>query len=888
MPDSPLIATKLVQPVYTELLARPRLYTLLDSGAGQPLTLVSAPPGFGKTMLVTGWIYARVRSPVAWLSLDDGDDQMHVFWRYLIAALQTVSPGLGDTALQLLAAPAPPAVESILATLINELVDLPDDLILVLDDYHQIQALEIHNSLVFLLDHMPRNFHLFLLTREDPPLGLARRRARRQMVEIRAGELRFSIQECGDFLRTAMGLQLSGEQVGRLERSTEGWIVGLQMAALSLQGADADAFFRGFSGDDRYITDYLIEEVLQIQPEEVRTFLLKTSILERMSDPLCTALVGSQGVTLAALERSNLFIVPLDTSRTWYRYHHLFADLLRQRLTAAYPAEEIARLRCAASTWFENHTYLQEAIRFAQQIPDMERVGRLLEEHAVDFYLHNELPQLAGLARTLPQAVRARHPWLCMAVAWALVATYQDPEEWLAEIERIYGAKAEAALSDSNLERDRRAALLEVLIARLQSPLHDYRTIPRDALLAIREQFDRLPPDQVCLFNTVSNLRPVLTYNLGLLEEAGRDIHLAGQYFQETISLSRRLRNFHLLHFALGHLASLQMNQSHLNAARQTYEEALAELQAGSISPYVSVPQAGLGALYYEWGDLTEAERHYQEALTLARLWNHWESLVPALCGLARIRRRQGDPQAAFALLEELSEVPYASMRLGIEALRGLWQAQNGELQPAETWLEANQSALKEHSSPMAEPAALDGARLMLALERVEAGTALAAEVSEMARAEGRMRPVIQGLVIQARGLALEGREPEALAALREALALAEPENYFSSFVDEGGGLGGLLAKLGGHAYAAMLFSAMGAGVERSGKREAADLLSERELEVIRLVAEGLSNQQIAERLVISLPTVKTHVGNIYNKLGVENRAQAVGRARALGLIPRG
>jgi len=469
-----------------------------------------------------------------------------------------------------------------------------------------------------------------------------------------------------------------------------------------------------------------------------------------------------------------------------------------------------------------------------------------------------------------------------------VVAIEQDPEEWLAEIERTYGVTAEAALNDPNLERGRRAALLEVQIARLQSPLHDYMTIPRDALHAIRDQFDRLPPDQVCLFNTAANLRPVLTYNLGLVEEAGGSGKLAAGYFQETISLSRLLHNYHLLHFALGHLANLQMDQSHLSAARKTYEEALAELQAGSVSPYVSVPQAGLGALHYEWGDLAEAERHYQEALPLARLWNHWETLVPALCGLARIRRRQGDEQAAFALLEELNEVPYASMRLGIEALRALWQAQNGELQPANAWLDANLAALGEHTSPMVEPAMLDGARLMLLLGRTQAGIALAREVSEAARAGGRTRLVIQSLLVQARGLALEGREPEALAALREALALAEPENYFSSFVDEGAGLGALLAKLGGHAYAAMLFTAIGGGAEQGGKREAAGLLSERELEVVRLVAEGLSNQQIAERLVISLPTVKTHVGNIYNKLGVGNRTRAVSRARTLGLIPHG
>lgn len=885
---SPLIATKLVQPLTTGLIARPRLYALLDAGSTQPLTLISAPPGFGKTMLVAGWMRARNRRDIAWLSLDEGDNQLHGFWRYFIAALRTLHPMLGETALELLSVPSPPAIEPGLATLINDLVKLSKDLILVLDDYHQIQSLEIHNSLAFWLDHQPQNFHLFVLTREDPPLGLARRRASRQMIEIRATDLRFNSGECEAFLHHVMGLQLSPHQVNLLERSTEGWIVGLQMAALSLQKVDAPIFLEAFSGHDRYIADYLMEEVLQVQTEKMRAFLLKTSILERMSDPLCAALTGDLGITLADLERSNLFVVALDTNRTWYRYHHLFADLLRQRLAATFPAENIAHLRRTASIWCENTGEILQAIHYAQQIPDPERVAQLLDRHMVLFFYQNELPQLVALARTLPSAIRARYPRLCMAVAWAVVALYQDPQEWLAEIERSYGQSAAAALSDPALGQDRRAALLEVLIAQLQSPLHDFTTIPQDTLLAIREQFDRLPDDQECLFNTVGNLRPVLVYNLGLAEEASGDAVQAAQYFRETVSLSRRLRNFHLLHFALGHLASLQMAQSHLSAARRTFEEALSELQAGSVSPYVCLPQAGLGDLYYEWGDLAEAERHYQESAHLARLWNHWDSLVPALCGLARIRRRQGDPQAALALLDELVGVPFASMRLGIEALRALWQAQCGERQPAEAWLATNLPALMARSSPMAEPATLDAARLMLWIGRLEEGTRLAQQLAEASLSGGRIRMAIQARVVQARGLALQGQDSEALPALSEALKLAESEHYLSSFLDEGEPLGALLTKLSAHPYATRLLTAMRTPSETLFQREPGGLLSEREIEVLCLVAEGLTNQQIADRLVISLPTVKTHIGNIFNKLGVSNRTQAVNRAQVLGLIPRG
>ncbi|GAP06430.1 ATP-dependent transcriptional regulator [Anaerolinea thermolimosa] len=882
-----LISTKLVQPITTGVIPRPRLYGLLDTGVAQPLTLISAPPGFGKTMLVADWSYAHRQKDIAWLSLDESDNQLFGFWRYFISALRRLHPELGNIALELLSVPSPPAIEQVVATLINDLVEFSKELILVLDDYHQIQSLEIHNSLAFWLDHQPQNFHLIILTREDPPLGLARRRANRQMVEIRATDLRFTLEECEAFLYHVMGLQLTPQQVSLLEQATEGWIVGIQMAALSLQKSDAHAFFEAFSGRDRYIADYLIEEVLQVQSEKVRNFLLKTSILDRMSDSLCTALTGETDISLADLERTNLFVIALDTNCTWYRYHHLFADLLRQRLVATFPAEEIALLRRTASIWCESTGDILQAIRYAQQIPDAERVTHLLDRHVVLFFYQNELPQLVTLARTLPQEIRTHYPHLCMAIAWAVVALYQNPQEWLAEIERFFGQCAEAALSDLSLDQNRRSALLEVLIARLQSSLHDFTAIPQDTLRAIYAQFEHLPDDQVCLFNTVGNLRPVLIYNLGLAEEANGNLAQAVKHFRETVSLSRRLQNFHLLHFALGHLGNLEITQSHLQAARRTFEEALSELQAGSVSPYVCVTQVGLGDLHYEWGNLTEAEQYYREAVHVARLWNHWDSMVPALCGLARIRHRQGDTRAALDLLSELESVPFASMRLSIEALRVLWQAQRGECHPAEAWLTTNLPTLKAQVSLTAEATMLDAARLMLCIGQVETGTQLAQQLAETSFSRGHIRITIQARVVQARGLSLQGLEPEALSTLSEALKLAEPEHYLSSFLDEGEPLSALLAKLNTNPYALQLLVVMRNPMEHPYKRETGGLLTEREIDVLHLVSEGLTNQQIASHLVISLPTVKTHISNIYNKLGVENRTQAIKRAQDLGLIPR-
>ena len=344
-------------------MPRHRLITLLENGARLPLTLISAPPGFGKTMLAADWllnlVQANSNAPlVGWLSLDESDNHPTVFWRYFVAALQRAHGELGDTAQSMLSAPRPPDLETMIVALINDITKLSAPFVLVLDDYHLIQSDAIHAGLNFLLDHQPQNFHLMLLTREDPPLALARRRARRQLVEIRAADLRFSPDETASFLNSSMGLNLTAGQISTLERHTEGWIVGLQMAALSLQGRDPDAFFDSFAGDNRYIADYLIEEVLQHQPETVRTFLLKTSILERMCAPLCAALLdgseaGVAGNALSNLERTNLFVIPLDNHREWYRYHHLFSELLQQRLRQTYSMEEVAALHRRASQWFE-------------------------------------------------------------------------------------------------------------------------------------------------------------------------------------------------------------------------------------------------------------------------------------------------------------------------------------------------------------------------------------------------------------------------------------------------------------------------------------------------------------------------------------------------------
>jgi len=904
---TPLIATKFNIPSQrSDLVLRARLREMLEQGARHPLTLISAPPGFGKTMLAAQWARSQAEYLVGWFSLDEADSQPTAFWRYVIGALQHCHHSLAETAQIMLTVPAPPPIETILATLINEIASFDRPLLLVLDDYHLIHNPEVHQALIFLLDHLPENLHIFILTREDPPLNLARRRARGQMVEIRAAELRFDTRETVSFLHS-MELVLTSEQIATLERRTEGWIAGLQMAALSLRGQDPQVFFQSFTGDDRFISDYLIEEVLERQTEQVRDFLLRTSILERMNVSICAAVLGDRGKgireifptpylltpghILDYLDRANLFLIPLDNRREWYRYHHLFAELLRQRLKESLSESQIALLYQAASEWCEEHGEVLEALRYARQVPDEPRVAALLKKFAVWFFSSSKLPEFVKFADTLSPGLPAAQPDLCMAAAWVSLATYQSPERWLMGIEQHFGMSASTAVEEAPMPSSVRAALLEVLIVRQQMPYAMFNTQTRLLLLAIQRQFDALPPDQFCLFNSIRSLKPVLSFDLGLHAELAGEAESAAVYFNETINLSSQDENFHLLQLAYGHLANIQICLGKLQAARQTYTQALAHQSAAGKVPYAALAHAGLGTLDYEWGNLAEAEHHFKTGLELARIWNQWESLLPIQIGLARIQRRQGHFPEALAFLDELRAPPDEGMLMPVKTLRALWLAQNGDLRSAAAWLDGSGVTAYEPPLPVNEQMLLDVARLMSLLERGEEAVTLSSQVIQTAEAYGRLHTVLQGKLVLANTYALLGKIPEALAELGEAVRLAEPEGYLSSFVDEGDPLRILLTRLEGVPYARQILAAflpqVGAAQKASPSASQAALLSEREREVVLLIADGLSNQEIAERLFISVATVKTHINNILNKLGVSNRMQAVARLKDLGLLPR-
>jgi ATP/maltotriose-dependent transcriptional regulator MalT len=949
---TPILATKLYIPSpRPQVVLRPRLIERMNEGlpTGRKLILISAPAGFGKTTLVGEWIAGcERREPkvrVAWLSLDEGDNDPTRFSTYLVAALQTIASDIGAGVLAMLQSPQPPPTETILTALLNEITTVTDDFILVLDDYHLIEAQSVENALVFLLEHLPPHMHLVIATREDPQLPLARLRARGQLTELRAADLRFTPAEAAEFLNRVMGLNLSAEDIAALEHRTEGWIAGLQLAALSMQArSDTASFIQAFTGSHRFVLDYLVEEVLQRQPERVRDFMLQTAILDRLGGPLCDAITerdGGKGM-LDALERANLFIVPLDNERRWYRYHHLFAEVLQAYLREEQP-DRIPALHRRASVWFEQNDLPAEAIRHALAVQDFDRAAELIERVWLAMDLSYQSATWLGWVKTLPDELIRARPVVSVGYAWALLndgeleaseARLRDAERWLDPADE----RAENPSAKTCPEQSRRMVVVDET---------EFRSLP--ASIAAARAYRALALGDIP--GTKMYARQTLALDpegdsihhtqaislLGIAEYASGDLRAAEQElgkFQAIMWQTNDIANAIGITFIL---ANIKLVQGRLCEAVSAYQQSL-ELAASRGAPFflgASDLYRGLSELLCEQGDLEAAAQHLITAQQVGEKgattgWPH------RLCvAQARLKEAQGDLDGALALLDD-AERQYVRNPLPdrpIAALKARTWVRQGRLTKALSWVHEQNLSPDDDLSYLREFEHLTLARVLIArykTDRVEgdldAALGLVARLLQAAVDGGRNGSVIETLVLQSLAHQAQGNQPLALASLERALTLAEPEGYVRIFVDEGetmrlliadfaqssglgqlritkqanGPLGAAPSQL--HAYVNKLLArfpsrtsaitpqtetpAQRAGASvRNPKSQIAEPLSERELAVLRLLGTELSGPEIARELVVSLNTLHTHTKNIYTKLGVNNRRAAVRRADELGLL---
>ncbi len=916
--ELPLLETKLYLPKWSaDLVSRPRLINRIYPK--RKLTLVCAPAGFGKTTLLAEWVAAVPTRPVAWVSLDQSDNDPAVFWTYLITALHKIQPSLGERSLALLQSPQPPPIESVLMTLLNELTAVEADIVLILDDYHAIATQAIHNGIGFLLSHLPPQVHLIIASRADPPLSLARLRSHQELTELRVSDLRFTPDEAAAFLTQVMGLKISAAEVSSLEQRTEGWIAGLQLAALSLQGReDAADFVAAFSGDDRYIVDYLLEEVLQRQPDPVRHFLLKTAILERLSGSLCDAVTDQTDgqEMLEALERSNLFIIPLDNKRQWYRYHHLFADVLQAHALMAWP-EQIPSLHGRASDWCEQNGLFSDAIHHALAAQDFERAAGLIERVWPTMRRRQRETTVLSWITSLPDALIRNRPVLSVAYALVLLNDGQldAVESRLQDAERCLGADVAADLAadsqgplavESVVTDDAQLQSLPASIANARAYRAQALRDVSSTVTYAQQALELLPKDEEYERGTTVALLGLAYWTSGRPEAGYRS-------FAEGLAIFKQMG---LPQIAIGGtliLAQMSMAQGRLRRATDICEQSLqlATEQGGPVLPGTPELYLALSEVRYEQGDLAAASQLLLSGETLRQ-----QASLSGVAYLwwvvqARVKAAEGDFETALDQLHEAERL-YAQTPIPVpdvrptEALRVRWWLRQGRLAGALGWVRDCGLSVDDPPSYLHEYEHLTLAIVEIAQYRrngtdedVRQVVGLLTRLLAAAEAKERTTSTIKILVILALARAAQGDLPAAIASLERALILAEPEGHVRIFVEHGTPMEPLLREVIARGitptYIQQLLAALetwgcpqpkaptAAGVPAS--QPLIEPLSQRELEVLRLLNTELSGPEIACELIVALSTVRTHTKRIYRKLNVTNRRAAVKRATELELI---
>ncbi|MCB0169891.1 MAG: tetratricopeptide repeat protein [Anaerolineae bacterium] len=964
---TPVLTTKLYIPQpRPELVPRPRLLQKLTDGITpqRRLTLVSAPAGFGKTTLVSHWLtqnddvgmtngdpkihhssFIIHHSDVAWLTLEESDNDLGRFLTYVVAALQQVEPDVGQTVRGALQAAQLPPVESLLTALINDIAALDRHIVLVLDDYHTVEIDDIHDALSFLMEHLPRQIHIVMTTRVDPPLPLSRWRVRGQITEIRSADLRFNIEEMVTFLNERMELRLSPDDIRVLEERTEGWIAGLQLAALSMQRVqDVSNFIKSFAGSHHYVVEYLVDEVLNQQPETIKRFLLKTSILERLSWPLCAVVMGEADIKneetrngsseiiaidpiqtslggsaqspffdfqssassqeiLNYLVHANLFIVPLDNEWRWFRYHQLFVQVLQNRLQHTVEAQEIVSLKLQASRWCEHHGFIGEAIRYALAADKVDRAAELIEAHARPLMMRGQIATIKRWMGVLPPKEIANRPHLGLIEA-SLELVSSDYDNLAIRIEAV----------DQALQKDRPAEP-DAAFNDLQAELLAYNAVLLVTQNKFPEAIAQAKQALACAGESNFYLQGFITLIWAGAVFNNKQEKEALSLLRKSIELSEKAGSLFWALLGIAKLAQFQDLTGELRAAEMLYRQAvqLASQEQDQHSPGVSFAYDGLGQIYSEWNRLDESAVYLEQAIKLSDVGGLKIGSMMDRLHLALVLQYQGQANRVESLVTEAEKIfqeishPFAEHVLCLLKIR-LLLAQGKLAEAAEWGLKLDKNLASDDPWIVAENMGAALARIHIVQARLQPGGNyldkafdLLAKLLRQAESLGRLSYLIEGLVLQALAYQLKGNTDQAVSVLANALYLGQPEGYFRVFVNEGRPMARLLRELLAKdtphaAYAQELLAVI---LQEQPPPESHPLpvaapspsdqlvepLSERELEVLRLVAAGSSNREIAKSLIIAQGTVKKHLSNIFGKLNAESRTQAVARGRELGLL---
>ncbi|MFN2237353.1 MAG: LuxR C-terminal-related transcriptional regulator [Anaerolineales bacterium] len=913
-----IIKTKLHLPFrQAKLVSRARLQDLVAQGLRGLLTLVTAPAGFGKTTLVVSY-FKDCGIPAAWLSLDANDNQPERFLRYLIAALQNVDESIGKSAEKLLDEPHPLQSDAVLTRLVNDLDETGKEIVLVLDDYQYINSQAVHEQMAFLLEYCPNSFHIVIITRSDPMLPLTRLRARGQMVEIRAADLRFRESETSDFFNDIMDLNLATASISRLEQRTEGWIAGLQMAALSMRNReDVLEFIEGFSGTNRYILDYLLEEVLARQSPEIQNFLLLTSILEELTAPLCDFLLstdvvfgideqdarpqislpkGQSASILNYLERANLFLIPLDDDGIWFRYHHLFTDLLRAQLHKLLTKEIVVKYHTRAAEWHGQYGSVLDAIRHASLASNAEMVERFIQKNYIELVSCGEMTRIRFWISHLSRDLVYSRPWLCIYEAFS--------HAWFGELDEalVLLEEAEKRFQPENATSEARS-------------IQAYLAYVKSRITAMHGDVDRAIA--LCLAAREYAPESNLALQLDTLITLGYEYFLVGdfnnaiQVLNEMIRVGKRVGAVINTIAASCVLARLYAIQGLLHKSYDTYQSAAGLIpdEGDQHLGARALVEIGVADLFYEWNDLDAALAHIQKGFALISMWDKADDLAMAYVTQARIYLAQANLNEAQTTLENATQLirdrgVFCEVRQVVNSARvRLWINQGNE-QAVKRWFTSQEAHLSSADIATFENELnfISQARAMLVMDQPDEAIDLLLNLEQDARLSGRNGRLIEILMLKALGLQNVSKQEQAWSNLADSLALAEGQGYARIFLDEGQPMQQMIAKWLSvsnanplRKYASQILtqfeSEANQAVTKNGKTSSTDEqpliepLSRRELEVLELIALGKTNQEVAQQLVVSRGTIKAHAASIYRKLKVNNRTEAVARARLLGIL---